>query len=67
MVKRWSMRFLIILAFPIYNVIVFPFAVWFALHDGLFYYMAQFGITPKEFVRGWKSWAKTKEEYPDAD
>ena len=67
MVNRWTMRFLMILVFPLWNLLMLPFAVWFALHDGFFYYMAQFGITPKEFVRGWKSWDKQKEESTDAD
>lgn len=66
MVKRWLKRFLMILVFPLWNLIMLPFAVLFALHDGLFYHMAQFGITPKEFIRGWKSWNKTKQETTDA-
>ena len=44
-----------------------PFAVLFALHDGFLANMAQFGITPKEFVRGWRSWDKPKEEHRNAD
>lgn len=67
MVKRWAMRFLMILVFPIFNMIVLPFAIWFALSDGFFDYMSQFGITPKEFVRGWKSWDKPKEDSTNAD
>ena len=66
MVKSWTMRFLMILAFPLWNLIMLPFAVLFALHDGFFEYMAQFGVTPKEFVRGWKRWDKPKEEPTDA-
>ena len=66
MVKRWAMRFVMILVFPLWNLLMLPFAVWFALHDGFFEYMAQFGVTPKEFVRGWKSLDKTKDGYSDA-
>ena len=67
MVKRWAMRFMMILVFPLWNLIMLPFAIVFALHDGLFENMAKLGITPKEFVRGWKRWDKPKEDYPDAD
>lgn len=67
MVKRWVKRILLVLAFMPWNIIALLFAVWFALHDGFAEYMANFGISPKEFVQCWKSWDKPKEEHQDAD
>lgn len=67
MVKRWAMRFLMILVFPLWNLIMLPFAVLFALHDGFFENMTKLGITPNEFVRGWKRWGKPQKESTDAD
>ena len=67
MVKCWFKRIQLVLAFIPWNIIALLFAVWFAIKDGFSEYMADFGISPKEFVQYWKSLDQPKEETTDVD
>ena len=66
MVKCWFKRTQLVLAFIPWNIIALLFAAWFAIKDGFSEHMANFGISPKEFVQCWKSGDKTKEGDSDA-
>ena len=66
MIIKWTVRALMIPFFPVYNALVFLWAVLWSLRDVPGYYGMEC-MTTAEFKAAWRSLDKPKEEYPDAD